>query len=132
MIALDTNILVRILVGDDTAQEHLAQNLVGGLTPEVPGFVAREVLVELAWVLRRVYRLPRGEICNALEGVLSTSTFAVETADDAARALDAYRAGAADFADLMILAAARRAGAALVTLDRKLGGQDGATLLEGA
>ena len=56
MIALDTNVLVRYLVADDAGQAEAAQALLAGLTAERPGFVCREVAVELVWVLERAYR----------------------------------------------------------------------------
>ena len=52
--------------------------------------------------------------------------------DDVAAAAHRYRRGGADFSDLMILAAAERAGARpLYTFDRGLGRMDGAVLLGG-
>jgi len=56
MIALDTNVLVRFLAQDDPDQGRMATDLIGGLTEQKRGFVAREVLVELVWVLERSYR----------------------------------------------------------------------------
>lgn len=45
MIALDTNVLVRFLTQDDPDQGRMASDLIGGLTEQNPGFVARDVLV---------------------------------------------------------------------------------------
>ncbi|MDE2906398.1 MAG: PIN domain-containing protein, partial [Acidobacteriota bacterium] len=53
MIALDTNVLVRYLVDDDPEQAETARALLASVTPTRPGFVCREVMVELVWVLRR-------------------------------------------------------------------------------
>jgi predicted nucleic-acid-binding protein len=53
VIALDTNVLVRFLVQDDPSQAHLAGEIIDQLTEEAPGFVSREVLIELVWVLER-------------------------------------------------------------------------------
>ena len=50
MIALDTNVLVRYLVADDARQAKAARLLLEGLTTEHPGFICREVIVELVWV----------------------------------------------------------------------------------
>jgi len=55
MIALDTNVLVRFLTQDDPGQGRLASTFIGSLTEANPGFVCREVLVELVWVLERSY-----------------------------------------------------------------------------
>ena len=47
MIALDTNVLVRFLVGDDAEQAEAARALLEGMTPERPGFISREVAIEV-------------------------------------------------------------------------------------
>ena len=62
MIALDTNVLVRYLVNDDAEQANAARVLLESLTAEEPGFVCREVMVELVWVLQRAYGFARGRI----------------------------------------------------------------------
>jgi predicted nucleic-acid-binding protein len=119
VIALDTNVLVRFLTQDDAAQAERAARLIEELTPEAPGFVAREVVVELVWVLERSYSLARAEIALALEGLLTAAELEVEAADDVGAATVRYRDEGLGFADQMIAAAGRRAGAAeLVTFDR--------------
>lgn len=120
MIALDTNVLVRFLVQDDPLQAQLATNVIDQLTDDTQGFVSREVLIELVWVLERAYRLGRAEIAVALDGLLSATELDIEGSDEVAPALELYRNDGFGFADLMIVAAARRAGAnELVTFDRK-------------
>ncbi|TQM90147.1 PIN domain-containing protein [Roseinatronobacter monicus] len=120
MIALDTNVLVRFLVQDDPEQARLATELIDGLTDQHLGFIGREVLVELVWVLERAYGYGRGDIAAALDGVLSSVEVLIEDSDDVATAVDRYRNDGFGFADLMIAAAARRASASeLVTFDRK-------------
>ena len=120
MIALDTNVLVRFLTQDDPAQSRAATDLITGLTAEAPGFVCREVMVELVWVLERAYGLDRAQVAAAIEGLLAATEIEVEAADDVGSALYRYRDDGFGFADLMIAAASRRAGAAvLATFDRK-------------
>ena len=121
MTALDTNVLVRYFVGDDAAQAEAARALVAAMTPEDPGFVCREVMLELAWVLERSYGFNRTTVADALMDLTASDSLVVEEADDVAVAAYRYRQGGADFSDLMILAAARRAGAGpLYTFDREL------------
>ncbi|EDM72266.1 hypothetical protein RAZWK3B_08451 [Roseobacter sp. AzwK-3b] len=120
MIALDTNVLVRFLVQDDPLQAQLATKVIDLLTDDAQGFVSREVLIELVWVLERAYRLGRAEIAVALDALLSATELEIEGSDEVAPALELYRNDGFGFADLMIAAAARRVGAAkLVTFDRK-------------
>lgn len=131
MIALDTNILVRYLVDDDAEQAQAARTLLEGLTAERSGFVCREVMVELVWVLQRAYRLSRDRIAEVLEELVATEGLQIEAADDVARAAFRYRRGEAGFSDLMIASAAERSGASpLYTFDRKAAQIEGMALLE--
>lgn len=130
MIALDTNVLVRFLVQDDPLQAQLATKVIEQLTYDAQGFVSREVLIELVWVLERAYRIGRAEIAAALDGLLSATELDIEGSDEVAPALELYRNDGFGFADLMIAAAARRAGASeLLTFDRKAARLPGASLL---
>ncbi|MBL9046100.1 MAG: type II toxin-antitoxin system VapC family toxin [Tabrizicola sp.] len=130
MIGLDTNVLVRFLVQDDPEQAAAATTLIASLTEAVPGFVGREVLVELVWVLERAYGLPRGDIAKALTRLLEARELLVEAADHAAIAADRYRRGGAGFSDQMIALAGQRAGCQeTVTFDRKASGIPGMRLL---
>lgn len=130
MIALDTNVLVRFLVDDDVDQTKIAGTLIDRLTDAAPGFIGREVLVELVWVLERAYGYERADIAAAFDGLLSATELLIEDADDIGLALELYRNDGFGFADLMIVAAARRAGAVeLVTFDRKAARLPGVRLL---
>jgi predicted nucleic-acid-binding protein len=130
VIALDTNVLVRYLVQDDAPQAQIASDVIDGLSEAVQGFVGREVLIELVWVLERAYGFSRMEIANALDGLLAAIELVIENADDLGLAIELYRNDGYGFADMMIAAAARRAGAReLVTFDRKAARLRGVRLL---
>jgi len=130
VIAIDTNVLVRFLTQDDPGQARAATDFINGLGESDPGFVAREVMVELVWVLERAYGFGRPEVAGAIEGLLAAPEIAVEAADDVGGALFRYREDGFGFADLMIAAAARRADAIpIVTFDRKAARIPGAALL---
>jgi predicted nucleic-acid-binding protein len=120
MIALDTNVLVRFLTQDDPVQGSLARDLIRGRTEQNRGFVAREVLVELVWVLERRYRYERSEIARVLAGFLSAAELEIEEGESVGAILPLYEGKGFEFSDLMIRQAARRAGAAAVrAFDRK-------------
>lgn len=130
MIALDTNVLVRYLVRDDTEQADTARVLMESLTEDRPGYICREVAVELAWVLERAYGYSRDQIATILEELVVTEELVIEASDDVATAASRYRMGRVGFSDLMILAAAERSGAnPLYTFDRKASQLEGVTLL---
>ena len=130
MIALDTNVLVRYLVRDDEQQAESARALLESLTAERPGYACREVVVELVWVLERAYGVSRARIATILQELVATESLVIEASDDVARAAMRYRAGGPGFSDLMILAAADRAGArALYTFDQKAARMKGVELL---
>lgn len=130
MIALDTNVLVRFLVNDEPRQSAAARALLAELTADRPGFVCREVAVELSWVLDRAYGFSRERIATVLEELVGTEALQFEAADDVIRSADGYRRGGAGFSDQMIAAAARRSGAdALYTFNRQAAQLRGAALL---
>ena len=131
MVALDTNVIVRYLVRDNPEQAEAARALVEGLTPEDPGFICRESMVEIAWVLKRVYRFSRAQISETLVELTASESIVVERSEEVAAAAYRYGEGGAEFADLMILSAATRAGAGpLHTFDRKLSHIKGTVLME--
>ena len=120
MIALDTNVLVRLLTGDDARAQRAAAALIEmRASAAEPAFVSQIVVVELFWVLRRLYRYSREDIANALERFLSAGSFAFEGREAVRFALQAYRDGA-DFADALIGERAKAAGCpAVYTFDAR-------------
>lgn len=130
MIAIDTNVMIRYLVGDDAAQAEAARALLERLTPDDPGLLCREVVMEIAWVLERSYSFPRTQVAQALMDLTASDSLLVENADDVAAAAHHYRQGGVGFSDLMVLAAAKRAEASpLYTFDRRLARMEGAAIV---
>jgi predicted nucleic-acid-binding protein len=99
MLAVDTDVLVRLVTNDEPAQARRAVNAIA----RNPIFVAKTVLLELEWVLRYSYELGREAILRALQGILGLSNAEVEDAANVAKALLLYQTGM-DFADALHLA----------------------------
>ena len=115
MIALDTNVLIRFLVEDDEAQSRRAIELIeGAVARDEQLFISDIVMCETVWVLSSAYRFSRAEIVDALSQLLRARSVVFSSADNLARALDAYRKGRGDFADFLIREHARSAGAETV------------------
>ena len=127
MIALDTNILVRLVLHDDETQARAAERLVVKARREQTHlFVADVVWCELVWVLTRRAGLSREDIADALDQLLRTELIAVSVPSVIERALSAYRIGKGDFADYLVREQARTLDAReVVTFDRALKGEDG-------
>ena len=130
MIALDTNVLVRFLAQDDDVQFQVAAGLIEGCASDAPGYVCREVMIELVWVLERAYKYSREDIAEALLSIVTASQLSVENAQDIASVVNLYRDEGYDFADLMIRQSAQRSeNRILKTFDQKLAKLDGVELL---
>lgn len=113
MAALDTNVVIRLLVGDDAAQARAAEQLVSS----EPCSVAMSVLMECEWVLRASYGLKPADIDAALRAFLSLENISASDPMLAQRVLDAYAKGV-DFADALHAAQCPE-GERFMTFDKK-------------
>jgi predicted nucleic-acid-binding protein len=111
VIGVDTNVLLRGLVDQDEPQTRLARELMGTqATRRDLVYVNHVVLAEAVWTLRRFGKLSRAHIVDFLEGLLRTPHVALADRELVVEALDTYRQGRADFADILIGLLNRAAG----------------------
>jgi predicted nucleic-acid-binding protein len=112
--AIDTNVIVRFLTGDDPAQTAKARKLVeaGGI------FVPTSVLLETEWVLRSGYGFAAERLVRALRDFAGLPGVTLEDPRLAATALDWAEQGL-DFADALYLGAAQGC-TAFMSFDRRL------------
>lgn len=104
MIGLDTNILVRYLVGDDPEQTRRAAALIARTEDKGERlFVPQVVLCEVVWVLNSVYRFSHSQITAVLRDLLRARQLFIEDLDTSRRALDRFAERGGDFADYLIL-----------------------------
>jgi predicted nucleic-acid-binding protein len=119
LVGIDTNILLRMIVNDDPAQQKLAINFGSSLGAEDRGFVSLMVLVELAWSLATYYRQPKSQVVAAIRTLLRIRTLSFESQDAVVRALERADHGA-DFADALIAEHNLQQGCVhTVTFDKK-------------
>lgn len=125
MIALDTNVIIRVVTADDPEQLAIALEILrsGEL------WVCKTVLLETEWVLRYSYELPPATILEALRRLLGYRGLQVEDRGAVLQALSLFENGM-DFADALHLASS--AGAErFVTFDRPLAKVAGKVRREG-
>ena len=101
MIALDTNVVVRLLVNDDPGQTRSARKLLESRT----ALLVPTVLLETEWVLRGAYDIGRPAIAASLRKLVGLPSIALGNAEAVAHALEWFEAGL-DFADALHLALA--------------------------
>ena len=125
MTGLDTNVLVRFLVGDDRRQCEIAAGVIDEATRNSAlCYINNIVFCELVWVLESAYGYHRNEIADILEKLLATRQFLIEQKDVVYLALRQYRQGKADLADYLIGRLNRTAGCSVtVTFDKSLKGE---------
>lgn len=103
MKGLDTNVMVRYLVQDDSVQGERASRFIQKtVTAGESLFLNDIVLCELVWVLESAYGYSKRDIIGALEKILSTSQFEIEDKNAAWSALDDYKNSQADYSDCLI------------------------------
>jgi predicted nucleic-acid-binding protein len=111
--AVDTNILARFYLRDDTAQARVAE----GVLSAGDVFVPKTVILELEWVLRYVADQPEDKVIDCLAHLIALPGITVEDRDEIEAALGCCRNGI-DFADaLHLMSAASKACTELLTFD---------------
>lgn len=123
MLAIDTNVLVRLLARDDAKQTQQADNFVAK-----GAWVSHLVLAETMWVLSAVYERSDKQLIAALDLLLSHESLVLQDADTVTAALAHYKKKPAlGFSDCLVLEIARKAGhTPLGTFDKALAKVNGA------
>lgn len=107
MAAVDTNVLVRLLVADDPAQTRRA---LAYLEARRPLWISTVVLVETVWVLTAVYGWSKAQTLAMLETASNSRDFAFQSVEAVRAAITVHVSGKADFSDCLALELARAEG----------------------
>lgn len=113
MIAVDTNVVVRLLVLDDSDQSARARDLFAAEQIFIPD----TVVLETAWVLAYSYELDKDAIAVGLRRLFGLPNVHLRDAAEMALALEWYGRGL-DFADALHLVQSAHC-ARLLTFDRR-------------
>ena len=126
MRAIDTNVLVRLIMRDDARQAVAAEKFV-----EKGAWVPLLALAETTWVLGTVYERTATDIAMTVDMLLNHTELTLQESEAVAAALELFRAKpATGFFDCLLLATTRKAGhLPLGTFDRRLAALDGSERL---
>ena len=117
MLAVDTNVLVRLLARDDARQAKAADQFIAK-----GAWVSHLVLAETLWVLESVYERGATQIIEALKLLMAHESLVLQDAETVGLALAQFQLKPAlGFSDCLVLEIARKAGhMPLGTFDRAL------------
>ena len=126
MLAIDTDVLVRLLARDDARQAKAADQFIAK-----GAWVSHLVLAETLWVLESVYDRGATQIIEALKLLMAHESLVLQDAETVGLALAQFQLKPAlGFSDCLILEIARKAGhVPLGTFDRALARLEGAQKL---
>ena len=130
--AIDANVILRFVLRDHTDLSPKARTIMvavmeGGLTVSCDPVV----LAEVVWVLTSFYKLPRTEICAALEPIVLCDNVLMPKKDRCLKALRIFGTTTAHFGDACACAAALEdCDGRLLSFDRKLSAVEGITRAE--
>ena len=127
MRAVDTNVLVRLIVRDNADQVRAAEEFVAS-----GAWVSHLVLAETMWVLDAVYERTAEQIATAVDMLLNHQQLTVQDSDVVAAAIERFRnRPSLGFSDCLVLETARKVGnLPLGTFDRELAKLDDAVRLQ--
>lgn len=127
MRAIDTNVLVRLVTGDDGPQVAAAEAFI-----EPGAWASLLVLAETVWVLDTVYERTPRQITESIRMLLDHEALTLQDPDVVVAALEHYgKKPSLGFSDCLVLEMARKAGhGPLGTFDRNLAKLPGSQWLE--
>ena len=122
MRAIDTNVLVRLIVRDDETQVAAAEAFI-----TKGAWISHVVLAETTWVLVTTYQLTHSDVARTIEMLLVERDVTFQDLEVVEAALHQYRLRPSlGFSDCLILEIAKKAGhVPLGTFDRPLSRLDG-------
>jgi predicted nucleic-acid-binding protein len=119
MIGLDTNVVLRYILQDDTAQSSVANTIIERLTMANPGYISLATTLEIVWVLRSIVKLPPRRICEELQLLLGAKTLVFQNEQQVLKAVFTLKGDLGEFEDALIGALNEWAGCSQTyTFDR--------------
>ena len=131
MIGIDTNVLLRLWLNDESAQNKRIDALLAehGSTPGSL-LVSDVVLAEAVWTLRSAFDQDKSGQLKALRSLLHETAFAFEDREAVVHAAEMFERGSCGFSDCLIVAKHARQGCDFTaTFDRGMRKLPGAKII---
>lgn len=121
MKALDTNVIVRLLVNDDKIQASLVYKMISAYEKQNETlFISNLVFLEVIWVLTSVYKYSKNEIISSFEELLNIQVFVFENRKLLTRLCEFSKDSKLELPDLFIGLSAKEYNCeSTITFDKK-------------
>jgi len=121
MKGIDSNILIRFLIGDDVQQAKQVYDLFKNAeTQKNEYFVPLLVLLELIWVLESVYEIPKAALLDSIHDLTLMPILKFEQQATVQQFIHAASKSSHDLSDLLIAHSAKSSGCeSVLTFDKK-------------
>jgi uncharacterized protein len=117
---VDTNVLLRYLIGDVPAQAAAATAFMERLEAGAErAEITETVIAEAVWTLESFYEVPRVEIAEKLAGLLTFKGVQVPRKGTLIRALARFGSSSADFVDCLLAALAEKRKLTIYSFDAR-------------
>lgn len=116
MKMLDTNMILRFLLDDNKEMSQTVSDIINCNTVAVTA----EVIAEVVYVMKGIYKIPKSDIYNALTKFLKIGNIISENKKIITKGLEFYNQNNLDFVDCLLCAYHTESGYEICTFDKKL------------
>ena len=118
---IDTNIIVRFLIGDGGNLYHQAKEIMDSIeSGRLRVHLCESVLAEVVYVLLKVYTVSKKDIGNALGKILQIKSIQMDNKSVALNALYLFVNENVDFVDALLISYNKNTNAAILSFDKKI------------
>lgn len=115
----DTNIFIRFLIRDNLKQANQARNYFSlAKAKKIQIVVLSEILIEIDYILRKVYGLSRLEITQKLSDLASSIYFDVKDRSSWIKTLELYPKTNFDLVDILLFEKAKSESGKVLSFDK--------------
>ncbi|MCL2081080.1 MAG: PIN domain-containing protein [Oscillospiraceae bacterium] len=116
MLVIDANVILRLILNDNDKMVGEAKAVIR--SKQV--LIKNEVLAEVIYVLLRVYKISKAEICKSVIKLIDVENVLVESKEIIKCAVDTFESGNLDFVDCLLFAYHSIERREIFTFDKKL------------
>lgn len=116
MLIVDANIVLRYLLLDNLELAEKASEIIENNNI----FIPFEVIAEVVYVLEKVYRIERAEICRSIKELLEDENIHTYDSDILNKALEIFSSKKIDFVDTLLCGYSLVRGDEVKTFDNKI------------